>query len=186
MSKPSSPPSRSHKPTGPGDVDRLLVDASYLIGLAKAGGLDILHRSPFRVATTDVVLEEVVDPQFTETSLLEEAAEQDWLEVLSPPTSEDRSPPSLGPGDASLFLVRDETDLLVLDDGPARRLARAKGWPLTGTIGLLVASARRDWVDAREALRLLETLTETDFRLTVDLYRRARQRIEEASDGSTA
>lgn len=161
-------------------MSRLLADASCLIGLAKAGGLEVLHGSPFTVATTDVVLEEIVDPQFPETSLLGEASQQESLQVLSRSPSSLPSGTSLGPGEASLFAAREEGDILVLDDGPARSLAQAQGWPHTGTLGLLVTGAQRGWISAREALRVLEVLTETDFRLTVDLYRRARKRIEEA------
>lgn len=155
----------------------LLVDASCLIGLLKAGGLDVLQKASTPVASTQTVLDEVVDASFPETSILDEG-KRGWIEVRSPesaPSSE-----VLGPGEASLFALRQEGDLLVLDDGIARDYARSRSWPFTGTIGLVVASAESGWIEPVESLRLLETLTSTDFRLNVDVYRHARERIETA------
>lgn len=156
-------------------MGHLLVDASCLIGLLKAGGLDVLHRAPRSVASTNAVLDEVVDASFPETSILEEG-KRGWIEIRSPGSVS--SSENLGPGETSLFAARREEDLLVLDDGIARNYARSRSWPFTGTIGLLVASAEKTWLDPVESLRLLEVLSQTDFRMNVDVYRHARELIE--------
>lgn len=166
-------------------VGRLLVDASCLVGLLKAGGLNVLHEAPGPVATTQTVMDEVVDAEFPETSILEEDGGANGGTLIEE-TSGEGIGSSIGPlggGESSLFDAREEGDLLVLDDRAARSYARSRGWAFTGTIGLIVQSAESRWLEPVEASRLLEVLTRTDFRLTVDLYQEARERLEAAASG---
>lgn len=159
-------------------MGRLLLDASCLISLAKVGGLPVIQEAPTTAATTTTVVEESVDASHPETNVLDQALATDAIEVHE--TSGGEVSATIGPGEASLIQLHSSGDVLVFDDQPAGAYARAQGWPVTGTIGLLVRSVEDGWVAKVEGHRILEDLARTDFHLSVDLYQHARDRIEDA------
>lgn len=159
-------------------MPRLVVDASCLIALGKIGALPLLEDLPREVATTAQVIEEATAPGYPESGAIEKAAEADWLTVETADAPESGDELGLGAGEASLLSVCGDEDLLVLDDGNARRAADARGFAYTGTIGLLVAAVDAEAVGAGRAVELLDQLSDTDFRITVELYRRAKETIE--------
>jgi predicted nucleic acid-binding protein len=56
----------------------------------------------------------------------------------------------------------------MLDDEPARRLARQLGLPVIGTVGILLAAKRRALVASVRPI--LDALIDVDFRLSPELY----------------
>ena len=82
----------------------------------------------------------------------------DWIEVKSAPARSDSQLVSLGPGEREAILLAQEerADLLLIDERQGRLEARRRGLATTGTLGVLLAGAKRDLVNAESAfLRLV-------------------------------
>ena len=77
---------------------------------------------------------------------------------------------SLDPGERKAIVLAKQRDaeFLLIDERAGRRIARAHGVPVTGTIGVLGAAAKKGHVDAA---RVTKALRETSFRASPDLYR---------------
>jgi len=85
----------------------------------------------------------------------------------------------LGKGESSLIEVSRENDKLVLDDPVARRVAEVEGLDFTGLIGLLVESCRAGHVSKDRCGEILDELSSSDFRMTVELYNWAMGRLDD-------
>lgn len=154
------------------------MDASVLIGLAKVGALSVLDAVPYMVWTTETVLEEVLSDEHPEGQSIERAIQEGWIQA-SKTQEQVQGRPGLGRGELSILSMSDSQDLLVLDDRPARRQAEALEQPYTGTLGLVVAAAQEGWIPKRRARDVLEKLAESDFRMSVELYRACKAKIED-------
>jgi predicted nucleic acid-binding protein len=91
----------------------------------------------------------------------------DWIDVREAVISDDDMP-HLDAGErAAIALAQSEPDILLLIDETAGRIeASRRGIRNTGTLGVLRASALRDYLDLPTALaRLLET----NFRVSTEL-----------------
>ena len=90
----------------------------------------------------------------------------DWIEIKSP-ASEPVLPliTDLGPGETEVLALALETEdpLVIMDDGPARRMAETLGIKLTGTLGLLIDAKRSGLIPA--VAPVLDQLEALRFRL---------------------
>ena len=79
---------------------------------------------------------------------------------------------SLGPGESEAISLAIELDsqLLLLDDLAARRLALGLHLPIVGTLGLLLAAKRKSLLDAIKPC--IDQLLSHHFRVSTDLYSR--------------
>jgi predicted nucleic acid-binding protein len=57
-------------------------------------------------------------------------------------------------------------DLILIDERKGAAAARRKGLPLTGTLGLLILAAQRQWLDLADAFA---SLRRTNFHCSEDL-----------------
>ncbi len=161
----------------------MLVDASGLIALARIGRLQILPTVVGRVHVTRAVLAEATEPDEPGAGAILDLVNEGIITVIDPPDTDEGDPEGLtelglGPGEASLIVACREKDTLVLDDGNARRAARARGRRLTGLLGLLVAAVEQGRLTRDTGLGTLRALARSDFRMTVELYDWARERME--------
>ena len=155
-------------------MTRHLVDASVLISLDRIGEVELLRDLLGQIHITAEVAEELrggpspVDlklPKF-----------KGWVVLVA-----GRRPlPAwgLGKGESSLLHAARAGDRLVLDDAQARALAQARGLEYVGLLGLLVAGASSGRIQPDRALKILDALMATEFRLAPGLYARARRAIE--------
>ena len=81
-------------------------------------------------------------------------------------------------GEASLFLAAAANDRLVLDEANARRFAESKGLKFTGLLGLIVAAEGAKKITKELALETINKLSSGDFRMSLELYLWAREKIE--------
>jgi predicted nucleic acid-binding protein len=140
-----------------------VADSSPLVILTKLGCLDFLNRVFPRVYISPQVHYEVVVagaglPGASEVSKAE------WIEVKSL-----RSPHGLhsaqrkhglGPGEMSTILLANElsANLVLLDDYRARKLAKAEGFEILGSVGLLETFYLKGYLtDLRDVFRQLLT-----------------------------
>ena len=95
-----------------------------------------------------------------------------WIRrlALEQPIAPEVLSATLGPGEREAICLARElsTDLLLLDDLPARRLARALGFKIAGTMGVLLKAKEMGLIPRLRLL--LEALVEADFRVSNELF----------------
>ena len=139
-------------------MDSIISNSSPLIGLDQLGILNWLEQlySAIRVPPEVVV-------ETTRTVVL-----PSWVQVVVPgtPMPAEIARAGLGLGEtASLHLATElPLSLLVIDDLPARRLAKSLGLRFTGTLGILVEGKRRGLIS--EIRPLIERLRQFNFRIS--------------------
>ncbi|MBU4491316.1 MAG: DUF3368 domain-containing protein [Euryarchaeota archaeon] len=84
----------------------------------------------------------------------------------------------MGLEEASIFLVAESDDRIVIDEANGRRFAESKRLKFTGLIGLIVAAVRTGKLTGNEALEVINKLATGDFRISLELYLWAREEIE--------
>ena len=65
----------------------------------------------------------------------------------------------------------------LLDDDPARKFARLLGVKVRGSIGIIIAGAKRQLITKQKALQALDQLAETMY-LDTKTYRTTRKTLE--------
>ena len=117
----------------------VVTDAGPLIALSAIAQLELLPKLFGRVMLPPAVWEEVVVGGGTDAHGAREVSAAAWIERAAAPDVDDASLMRLGAGEAqaiSLALSLDDA-LLLVDDGPARKRARALGVAVLGTLGVL-------------------------------------------------
>jgi len=105
---------------------------------------------------------------------LETVGPEGWLRILVPQSAAEHRlrsefDQSLDPGEASCLALAISRGLtFVTDDLAARRLAEARGVPLTGTLGILIELVRQGALPLEEANAMLSAMIERRYRSPVD------------------
>lgn len=156
---------------------RVFVDSSTLIALSRIGELEFLKDLFHRICITKTIEGEISRYDFPETQKIKEAI-GGWIEVVEVSGDAGRFTKfGLDEGEATLFLT-DMGDMLIIDELNARRMAEVERRAFTGLLGLIVASAERGKITRERALSIIDKLVESNFRLSSELYREAKKRIE--------
>jgi len=157
---------------------RILPDSSCIIALAKVGALELLERVFGRVVITRQVEREITAGDFPEVGEIRKALQR-WMEVVEVKL-EYVELESLGEGEKSILSYAknsSEDVLLILDEVETRAVARAEGFNFTGTIGLIVFACETGRVSREEVIDIVKRLARSDFRMTVELYDWALERL---------
>jgi predicted nucleic acid-binding protein len=123
----------------------VVPDAGPLIYLGGAGELDLLRKLYDEVVVPRVVYDEVVLAG-AGLSGAQEVAEASWLRV------EDMAPDptlaaTLDRGEAAAIPLAERLGAaLLVDDGQARVIARARGLQVVGTLGVLLLAKQKGYV----------------------------------------
>ncbi len=109
----------------------------------------------------------------------------DWITVeplrSRVPEAVLRNALGLGEREAIALAVESKPSLLIVDDLPARKVARMLGVDVVGTAGILLAAKRRGFV---ESLRTeLDRLIQNSFFLSPKLYNDLLQAADEPQEG---
>jgi predicted nucleic acid-binding protein len=135
----------------------VVADSSPLIALAEIGQFPLLEKLFRAIAITPEVYAEVVI-KGAGLAGAHETAGAPWIEVkpvknyAALSAAQERF--ALDIGELSTLLLARETqaDLVLVDDLDARKLMRAEGFKIQGTLGILEASfARKHLTDLRQA-----------------------------------
>jgi predicted nucleic acid-binding protein len=158
---------------------RILVDSSTLIALAKIGKLSILEIVFRQVSVTSVIVDEILREDSPEKEVFREAINS-WINIIDyKGNPEEFRKYGLDAGEASLFLAAGAYDRLVLDEANARRFAESKELKFTGLIGLIVAAVKTKKLTRKLALETINKLSLGDFRMSMELYLWALEKIEQ-------
>lgn len=122
-------------------TERWVVNASPLIALAHAGGLELLQRLPTQLLIPEAVVDEVLaGPEDPAHRALAGGWGSRW--PVTPP--ERIVEWGLGRGESAvLALALELSATAVIDDRAARRCAHVLGVPVIGTLGVIVRAKRR-------------------------------------------
>ena len=162
------------------DTKNVVIDASPIIGLSKAGRFDILRQIFGKVAVTEAVRDEVLVggnlPGAAETKA---AVEVGWVEIVTAETSSSFA--DLGVGEAATLTYASEPPALVLmDDQAGRSRARLHQLDVMTVVGVLIVAKRRDFV---EAIRpLFDKMRECDFHVSDKVIQDALDQVGETRE----
>lgn len=160
---------------------RVVSNTSPLLYLHQIGRLDVVPRLYRRIVVPQAVADEL-DRGRAEGHDAPDCRAHDWmaLETIPIPAML-RLITALGAGEAEALALAlaTPTDLLILDDAAARRLAAAEGLPFVGTLGVLLQAKRQRLVD--RVMPLVAELTTRGFRITEELAREVARLAGEAA-----
>ncbi len=149
---------------------RLVVaDTSPLRYLVQIDQIELVPRLFEKIFIPSVVCDELRHPSAPEAVRSWMRSRPGWLEVSVVGASDDPSLLGLDEGEKSAIILALtlSADLLLIDDRKGAAIARAKGFEVTGTLGVLDLAARRGMIDLAGALARLRT---TNFRGRDDLF----------------
>jgi predicted nucleic acid-binding protein len=147
----------------------VVADTSPLNYLVLIGQIEILPALFERVFVPQVVRNELRHGEAPESVRRWIAQPPSWLEIA--PEGNDSGDPDLrrldeGERAAILLATRMGADLLLIDDRDGVRVARSRGFAVTGTLGILDLAAGRGLIQLNDAIGRLRA---TSFRCHPDV-----------------
>ncbi len=141
----------------------VVADTGPINYLVLIGHIDILPALFDRVILPLAVRRELAQSGAPRTVQNWIASPPLWVEVKQREESGSRARSNLDPGEeeAIALAVEIHADMLLMDDREGVTVARSKGIPVTGTLGVLAMAAREGLVDLREAF---DQIKHTNFR----------------------
>ena len=160
----------------------VIADTGPLIALARIGQLDLLRRLYGRVVVPSAVHTELaIDSNRPGAKVLAGVFAAGWIAVDSVTDSSVRSELDqlLGPGEAEAIALAEQEDtrFLLIDDARGRRTARARGIPVVGVAGVLLAAKSRGELAAVGPV--LDRLASAGYRLSPRLVAATLDRADE-------
>ncbi|MFQ5976166.1 MAG: hypothetical protein ACE5J5_07630 [Candidatus Hydrothermarchaeales archaeon] len=158
---------------------KVLPDSSTIIALAKTGSLDLLRKIFGEIWVTKEVEKEIISGDFSEVGEIKKGMGK-WIKILEIKTTGYTEFEGIGNGEKSIlsYAKRRNDVLLVLDETETRKIAEGEGIPYTGTIGLIIFAHERGKISKKEAVFMVKGLSRSDFRMTVELYDWALERLK--------
>jgi len=157
-----------------------------LIHLACIGMLSLLRQLYGEILITPKVEDEVVhkgkQKGYPDALIVEQAIEEGWIrtvEIMPPQRfAALAAQAGLHPAEAEIiWLAHRRKMTALLDDDPARKFARLLGVKVRGSVGAIIAGAKRQLITKQKALQALDQLAETMY-LDTKTYRTARKTLE--------
>ncbi|UCE37691.1 MAG: DUF3368 domain-containing protein [Thermoplasmata archaeon] len=155
---------------------RTFVDSSTIIALSRIGELDLLKKLLGKIYITKSIEKELLGHNYPETDKIMQAM-GDWIiSVRVKGNVKQFTKYGLGEGEATLFFTEKKARLII-DELNARRVADVENRDYTGLLGLIVAAVEMKKIDKKKAKEVIAKLAESDFRMTVVLYKTIMERI---------
>ncbi len=162
---------------------KVVSNASPLIHLSRIGRLNLLHDMFDTVSIPGAVENEIlrgknVSDGFASAIEVEEAINAGWIRIEKLRTDEHKLTvkysydPAIHAGEADVLAMGHRFDLLLLDDLGARVFAKALGFKILGTIGLILQAYNIELISFAEFEECLDDLEHYDFWLHPHLKRR--------------
>jgi predicted nucleic acid-binding protein len=148
---------------------RVVVNATPLIALALLDRLELLRQMFDEILLPAAVYDEVVVKGAGRPGA-DAVGQADWLQVVSPQATSTIEPMLLGldAGEMDVLLLarEQEPDWVLIDERLGRRVARAMGLPVKGTLGVLLAAVLAGLLSKAEALDGLHQLADSEVRIS--------------------
>ncbi len=158
---------------------KVVVNSSPLIFLTKIGKLDLLNKLFNEIIIPKAVYKEVIlDGKPDKNEIIKNLS---WIEVKE--VNDMRLVKFLmnfidyGESEVIAYAIENNINLVVLDDKDARKIAREFDLKVIGTLGILIASKKKGYVD--EVKPLLEKLINANFRVSKSLLKKILEEIGE-------
>ncbi len=169
---------------------KIILDATPLIHLTKAGLLSLLKNLPYTKLVPPGVVSEVVhrgkEGGHPDAALIGQAISDGLLTVKEPADREfialitTIGENRIHQADAeALALVRETEGVAVLDDRVGRDVARAHGISFAGTAFLLGILIRNRRITKEEATKALDEMIRQGWRCSAELYSKITRMIQE-------
>lgn len=147
---------------------KIVVNSTPLISLSLINQLELLNQLFDEVIIPAAVYQEVVISGATKPGAIE-LNNASWIQVQSVTTSSSIEPLLLGleRGELEVILlaVSIQPNWVIIDEKLARRVAKAMGLSVKGTIGILMAGFYTGYMSKQETLDSLQQLIEHGIRL---------------------
>ncbi len=159
---------------------KVITNTSPLLLLAKIGRLDLLGQLFKEALVARAVYEEIKAKPGRETQEIETLLQTKVLHLQEARIDIVRNlPVDLGKGERETIAlaIGINADLVVMDDQEGRRLARARGLPVTGTIGILIEARERKLIASIQ--QEMDRLIEAGMWLDEVFYHRILQEFDE-------
>lgn len=126
------------------------ADTGPLRYLIQIGQIELLPRLFERIFVPSAVCEELSHPSAPETVRAWIGLRREWLDV-SEVAGDDPSLNTLDHGEKAVIALAStlHADLILVDDRSAAAIARAKGFEVTGTLGVLDLARSVGWLTSR-------------------------------------
>lgn len=153
-------------------ADKIVVNASPTIFLAKLGCIDILSQLYSKIVVPQGVAAEINDG-YDDDPAKRWLLEQVQCQVRPSPIPDIINQWNLGVGESEViaYACRHTGFSVSIDDRQARRCAETFGLHITGTIGLLIKAKQQGLLDSLEDK--LEELTQHGFRISDGVLEKA-------------
>jgi len=158
------------------------------MALGKLGILDLFHHLYERVYVPTAVYTEVVvrgsEHGYSDAHVAKLAIQREHLVVIDMDNSElpdeiSNLPLDIGERQALYLAIRDEADLILLDDLMAREEAHIRGLTVKGTLGVIVQAYRAGQLQFGEVETLIQTIvTRDDIWIAAELCHRVLKSLE--------
>ena len=144
---------------------KVVVNSTPLIALCKVGKLELLK----------LCYQEIIIPQavYSEICAKNDAVEKQirnnlsWIHIVSVQSDSDKKmyKAKLHAGEVEVMILAQEidADLVIIDDGPARKTAEYLGLKLTGTIGTLIMAKQNG--DLNAVMPVIDAIKENGFHI---------------------
>ncbi len=157
----------------------VLPDSSTIIALAKTDSLDLLKETFNAICITKEVEGEITSGSFPEIEDIKRGIGK-WIKVIESKTIRYKEFEGLDNGERSIlnYAKGRKNVLLILDETEARALAEEEGIQYTGTIGLIVFAFENRKISRERAIEIIKKVAKSDFRMTVELYDWALEKLK--------
>ncbi|CAG1007965.1 MAG: DUF3368 domain-containing protein [Candidatus Methanoperedens sp.] len=153
-------------------------DSDVIIHLAKLNELRLIKELYGCTNIPEYVRSEILNYQYNETGLIEEAIDQKILKIHK--TGEKiarelakRYGIHIGEGHVKELAERLKAEIFLSNEKKVRNAAKTEGFIVVGTIGVILRSVAKNLLIAKEAIGLLEELKGEEFRIHPDIINKA-------------
>ena len=152
-----------------------IVNSTPLITLCKIDSLHLLKQRYEEIMIPEAVLSEVTAKNDSVRDMI--LANRDWIHIEPITNVVDKKMyrAKLHDGEVEVMILAQETkaDLVVIDDGPARKTAEYLDLTLTGTIGILIKSKQAGDIPA--VMPLVDAMLRQGIYLKPDLIEKVKR-----------
>lgn len=153
---------------------KAVVNTTPLVALGQIGRLDLLRQLFDEVIIPEVVYQESIAGEEGRPGA-EEIRQATWLIRRTLPEESDWQMDFFGldAGERDVLRLAGviQPDWVIIDEKLGRRVAQALGFPLKGTLGILLAAYQEGHIDRHEALLAVSQLEKSTVRISQPLIK---------------